>query len=275
MVGPTAQLAALTCHLNARRQGIAAPRFFPDNTTCRFCESVQFLYPKRGWFRRKVRWEVVAGTPDDWLGSIVDGRFSRAVLVHRAVDDPLFSDRLSAGMIGGGGRWLLLIQRGELSDCWESGWEVGNREAADQRIWRVQYARVAERVSVTSDHESVEELTNRLTDTLNEIEAFARGQNLGGFADCFLKAQACLTTDDPLALVYHRDLAPPGILTLPAARLLACCQAGWVFGGMGSWNDLGFDGNDQTVYETLSDRLFSLMNQAICAGVNETAGLLK
>jgi hypothetical protein len=55
-------------------------------------------------------------------------------------------------------------------------------------------------------------------------------------------------------------------------NLLASAQAAWVFGGMGSWNDLGFDGNDQQEYTALSDELFLLLNQAIGATVNTTSG---
>ena len=42
----------------------------------------------------------------------------------------------------------------------------------------------------------------------------------------------------------------------PRAR---ACEAAWVFGGMGSWNDLGFQGEDQQTYERLSHRLFQLV----------------
>jgi hypothetical protein len=61
-------------------------------------------------------------------------------------------------------------------------------------------------------------------------------------------------------------------MPLEAKQLLASAQAAWVFGGMGSWNDLGFDGNDQQEYTALSDELFLLLNQAIGATVNTTSG---
>jgi hypothetical protein len=40
---------------------------------------------------------------------------------------------------------------------------------------------------------------------------------------------------------------------------------------MGSWNDLGFQGDLQQKYDSLSDRLFVLSNEAICAAVNDGA----
>lgn len=61
-------------------------------------------------------------------------------------------------------------------------------------------------------------------------------------------------------------------MPLEAKQLLAAAQAAWVFGGMGSWNDLGFDGNDQQEYNELSDKLFSLLNQAVSNATNAASG---
>jgi hypothetical protein len=61
-------------------------------------------------------------------------------------------------------------------------------------------------------------------------------------------------------------------MPLEAKQLLASAQAAWVFGGMGSWNDLGFDGSDQQEYTALSDELFLLLNQALGVTVNTTSG---
>jgi hypothetical protein len=40
---------------------------------------------------------------------------------------------------------------------------------------------------------------------------------------------------------------------------------------MGSWNDLGFDGQDQQEYDELSNDLFFLLIAAICSPVNASA----
>jgi hypothetical protein len=62
-------------------------------------------------------------------------------------------------------------------------------------------------------------------------------------------------------------------MPLEAKQLLGAVQAAWVFGGMGSWNDLGFDGDDQQEYDKLSIELFLLLNQAICSAINTTSGV--
>jgi hypothetical protein len=106
---------------------------------------------------------------------------------------------------------------------------------------------------------------------LNEIEAFARRLQRNAFAECFAKARLCLSADDPLALTFHKDFAPPGILPHNAAQMLAACQAAWVFGGMGSWNDQIFEGQDGKEYDRLSAALFGLLNESICAAANASA----
>jgi hypothetical protein len=43
---------------------------------------------------------------------------------------------------------------------------------------------------------------------------------------------------------------------------------------MGSWNDMGFQGQDQVRYEKLSGELFALLNDAIIVSTNSTAAHL-
>jgi hypothetical protein len=176
---------------------------------------------------------------------------------------------MSAGFVGGGGRWLLANTADGRKDLYESAWEVGNREAADRRIWRVRYRLLTENSELRSPKlQTVEALSLALEAALSDILEFADEHRLEGFAVYFRDAVRCLSSEDPFAFVHHKDLAPAGILDLSAKRLLAACQAAWVFGGMGSWNDLGFEGAEKTRYERLSDALFGLLNEGICASVN-------
>lgn len=53
-----------------------------------------------------------------------------------------------------------------------------------------------------------------------------------------------------------------------ATCLLDACQSAWVFGGMGSWNDLAFDGAAQVEYEQVSERLFHTVVDVIQTAAN-------
>lgn len=179
---------------------------------------------------------------------------------------------MSAGFVGGGGRWLLAVAHGKGMDCWEASWDVGDQNAPDQRIWRVRYGLVGENAAIAPPRQRpLEEITSDLRTTLSTIRSFAEEHDLRGFAEAFGRAEACLSDADPFARVYHKDLAPPGLLGPQEARVLACSQAAWVFGGMGSWNDMGFEGDEQARYDRLSNDLFCLLNEAISAATNTTA----
>ena len=63
---------------------------------------------------------------------------------------------------------------------------------------------------------------------------------------------------------------PAEVCSIEANAILDACQSCWVFAGMGSWNDMGFDGDDQKIYEEVSERLFQSATGAIVAATNST-----
>ena len=67
------------------------------------------------------------------------------------------------------------------------------------------------------------------------------------------------------------DFAPESILPAEARQLLAAVHWSWVFGGMGSWNDLLFEGEDQKTYDRISERLFQAVNAAIEQAASDAA----
>jgi hypothetical protein len=274
MTGPTAQLVALACHVNARTKNLAAPSFFPNNSTCQFCEFIHFIRRPRTWLGRIRGWDIVADSPESWFASEdVQGR--EAFVLHGPSRDPRFSDRMTAVFVGGGGRWLLAL-RDALSDggralLWEAGWEVGDRKSPDRRLWRVRYALIGEDPAFSLPQgRTLDATVDSLRLALADVRTFAQEHNLE-WAKEFASAEQCLDSDDPRSLVYHKDLSPPGLLSLAAERVLACCQRAWVFGGMGSWNDLAFAGAEQERYDRVSDQLFRVVNDAICAAANSAA----
>lgn len=271
MVGPTAQLVALASLINTRARGILVPTMFPDHSTCQFNEYVHFLRQQRAWMLGKRTWKTVARSPDEWINAVFKSGGRAARVVYRPIGIDWLSARMSAGFVGGGGEWSLLVMHGRKCDRWQAQWRVGNQAASDRRIWQARYLLVAAGEPIPPTDRPSAEVLEDLKETLAEIEAFARRNRIDGFADEFRIAQECANSEDPLSLVYHKDLSPVGTVGLDGLRLLAACQKAWVFGGMGSWNDISFSGATQQEHERLSDALFGLVNEGICSGANDGA----
>ena len=269
MNGPIAQIIALACHGNASLRGVAKrTEFFPDNSTCRFCNRVDFVRLRRGLLGRRVKEICVADTPDEWFRLLREQRVTGLWLDYSASGDRI-DDRMSAGFVGGGGRWSINVESDSASR-WLARWDVWNQDAPERRIWRVTYGRVEEgRRAQSHDSPDLGLARDRFDEALGQIAAFARRHHCDGFAGCFESAHGILSASAECD-VYHRDLAPEGFLAPAAERILAACQKAWVFGGMGSWNDLSFDGEAQDEYERVSDLLFKAVTSAIVAAANSS-----
>ena len=112
----------------------------------------------------------------------------------------------------------------------------------------------------------IREATQTLREVLTVARAFA-AINLAGFVDFFDHALAAIDGQEP-APSFYDDLLPTSYP--PSAQLLiAACAHAWVFGGMGSWNDVGF--SDEALnrqHSDLSRRLWQAVTSAVVAAVN-------
>jgi hypothetical protein len=262
MTGPVAQMVALTCHGNAFLRGAQVPQFFPANSTCQFCEFIKFAGFHKS-FLGKMEEVNVAETPEAWISGLHERQAMAIRLWRTPQNQPDAPDRMLAGFIGGGGQWTIeLVQRNGQSEFWMSRWLVGDKNAPERRIWRVTYGLVGNGGTKTDNRRSLEAIRADFKASLEAIHSFAQAQALSGFANCFANGLKAL--DDPEAdLGYHKDLAVPGKISPEAASLLKAAMCAWVFGGMGSWNDMSFKGAAQGEYSQVSERLFSVLNGAI------------
>jgi hypothetical protein len=263
---PIAQFVALTCHANAFLQGRSVPRFFPTNSTCTFCDWVKFFGVSKSLFG-KIRQEVASG-PDAWFAYLKAANTSSIHLSRRPQNHPI-SDRMwTAGFVVGAGTWAMeAAQPNGKHAVWVSQWEVWNQNAPDRRIWRVSYGRVSE-IRPTAAVADLEALAGRFRAALADIHRFSESQKCGGFTACFSEAIETLDSGGEKRHGYHQDLAPDGCLSSLALGLLDACQSAWVFGSMGSWNDMAFAGEAQVEYDRTSQQLFLTLNDAIQAAAN-------
>lgn len=242
--------------------------FWPRSNLFKFCKSVRFAQlhdvPEQ---RAEARYAI---DPPAWFARLREEDI-RGFLVHHLSYNPKdFPDRMTAGFAGGGGRWLLEAAGESGSGVWEAKWEVGDKDDPDQNIWKVTYGRIAENGPhlVRADR-APDAVAADLRPALADIAAFAARMAQSDFARCFERGLATLGSAAPLKGTFYEEFNAT-LLAFPARRLLGACIHAHVFGAMGSWNDVYFEGEDQALYETLSQRLFNLVNEAITSAANST-----
>ncbi len=271
MQGTIAQIITLVLHGNAFLQtGQLDPDFFPKNSAFTFCEYVRFVEPNKSGNREDEA--ILAKNPENWFKELKASGVYSLRLIYSSQNNQDISDRMSVGFIGGGGRWLIEALHPSGADYWEARWEVGNQDHPEKLIWQVAYGRIAQTSEPSQlSIRAAAVVKQELLSTLVEIEAFANKHQQYGFAKAFKLGQSALESKSPHADSYHKDISPSGFLNLESSQLLAASQAAWVFGGMGSWNDMGFSGKEQETYESLSDSLYRLLNEAFIVASNSAA----
>lgn len=268
MNGPLAQIVALTIYGNAVLAGHSIPKFFPDNSTCKFCNEIAFAELGKSLLG-KAKESRVAASPDEWF-SYLRKKGARGVrLLRKAQNDPRIPDRMSAGFVGGGGTWMIeVILEGGRSEYWVARWEVWNQNAPEQRIWRVTYGRVDQKPTTNSPAPNLGQHRARFLKRLQAIRNFSAREKSDPFTASFDQALDTMSARDLKLHGYHRDLSPAGFLQTDAVVVLDAAQSSYVFGGMGSWNDMGFEKETQKEYERVSEDLFEELNEVIIAATN-------
>jgi hypothetical protein len=209
-------------------------------------------------------------SPEQWFDDLKNRKATRIGVRWVSGKEPSAPDRMLAGFVGGGGTWTLQVQLTDgIFEQWIARWEVDeSRRKKDNKIWKVTYKRAyAGRDSLRVA--SLAEAQTQLKQALTEIHAFASRKDAKPFTAMFAKALAALN-EEAGAEGYHRDLYPGRNGSRSAAAILQAAQHAWVFGGMGSWNDLGFDGADAKVYERVSEQLYQALVGAIPAAVEDS-----
>ncbi|MCL1039155.1 hypothetical protein L2750_18695 [Shewanella submarina] len=263
MNGSLDQLLSLVSHGNAFLNGQALDNYFPDDMNFRFCESVRFMELERC----NKDWKEWEHSPDPllWFKKMNEegARCFRARYLQG--QDENMPDHMSVIYTGGGGRWLIEVVKPEGSDFWEANWETGNRDDPQQKIWRVKYGRILKQVHrLEQPLPDEDQLTISFRQVLTDIKALADKHNEKGFSNCFNQALKCLDGDLPRQ--YKTTKLDKSNMSKVSQNLMAAARSAWVFGGMGSWNDMYFA--HEAEYEALTGTLYQHIVTAFLIGVN-------
>lgn len=266
-----AQIISLTSYGNEFiRTGKVDENYFPGSTVFQYCNLVDFRDFKKGFFFSKKTESVSAKNPLDWFRLLKKEGCVKLRLYYRPAEKNDFGpEYILAGFAGGAGTWLIETNFGGYSHYWQKCWQVTRKDAPDNKIWGVNYARVVQKFSPKNQQVNVEETKSKLAKTINELIDFCIQRDLKIWLDTFQKADKILSDPTPNKLYYHQDLLVSKNYSLTAQQLLFAAGTSWVFGGMGWWNDMGFsESKVQENYLRLSQQLYEQLLQSILATSN-------
>lgn len=265
---PILRALAMVTVGNAALAGRDVAGFYPADPIFRYTESLDFMSP-----REAGSLVHVASGPADWFAKLKK-RSCRGLRLYNA---PMqqdqkrghVEDRLLVGMVGGGPRWLIEAVYPEHSELWEGFDRIGNKNAADKKRWMSAYVLIGESASGETTEASIRAASIDLRDALLMAEAVSRQISGAPFADVFVGARDAL---DGRAqdLAYPLDFLRYAQLKPEAERLLKAAGRGWVFGAMGSWNDISVDATLRPRYESASKALFSALQRSVVVIANST-----
>jgi hypothetical protein len=264
MNGELAQLVALVAHTKlALSPSEAAERLTLENSTFRFVHALQFEETRRLFgIARTAR---VASSPDEWCDHLrrigVDSVELSIWSRHGRFADHVLS------ALSGGGHWGISTTRAASTSLWIARWTPDHPRDPQRRIWSVSY-RESLAAAVTPIRSNPGDAADRLRQALRRAGDLAGDLELAVWADCFAEAELRLTAE-PVRYEFHPDMLPRAGYGIASRRLLAACEKAWVFGGMGSWNDLGFQEPAVAArYHSVTTELYGAVTSGIASAVN-------
>lgn len=268
MQGPIENALMLVAAGNAYLAGRDIADFWPGADTFRYVGLCEFRTPPATG-NDADEYPLRAADPLAWFQSLKP--WSTGLRLHHSpglrgpnqkIDAP---DRMLVGFVGGGARWLIEAVGRERSELWEGFHRFGDR--TDAKPWQCTHILQGEMDRAEMEPQAFEPAVAELRAALVEIGAFARTEQLDSFAGCFARGLALLTSGEPEPRDWLDRLMRHAGFDRQQASVLQAINHAWVFGGMGSWNDLGLDGEP---YDGLSDRLYIALNDCIAGLANST-----
>lgn len=240
--------------------GAEAPELLDSNSSFQYVNRVDFDLPQTRLLSRRGS---VVGTRN-WLGELRRSGSGQILVVAEAESAGPLPNHI-ASAFSNGVRWGLLTT-GPRSQLWFADWQVSDPQAKDSRIWAVTASRVRAN-GAAARRPDVPRASETLATRLASISEFAARQGFDDWQPWFERASSMLTDPDP-APRYHADMIPPS-RPLEQRQLAAAAIEAWVFGGMGSWNDVWLpDEHDRADYDWQTESLYVAVVDALLAVAN-------
>lgn len=265
MTGILAQTITLTSYGNEYLENGKLNDFYPQNSSFEHCHSVEFKEMNKKYFLSKKTEIVCAENPVEWFELLKKEGCKKLRLFYQSEKE---DDHKLAGFVGGGGNFFIECIFENYSDFWINNWNYD--ENLDAKPWKVFYGKAVSKQPTRNQQYNLVEIRTKLKRVLEEITEFAFKETTENWGDIFEKSKNTLESDKPESEFYHNDLIVQNNYELENRQLLMSASKSFVFGGMGSWNDMWFE-NEETEkkYNELSTELYGMMMKTIVGTINK------
>ena len=244
--------------------------FYPGNSSFLFCKKVDFKNLKRKFLASSFREETIADGPQKWFDLLKNDNCRKLRLyIPDSIPSSSRSVRRFDNHHWGDGNWFIEAVYDDHSSYWQSRWTNSTHVSASRRDWTVSYGRPIESDKTTNARKNPDKAAADLEKILMLTALFSEKAGLNYWAGTFRGALKTLNHTTPGIGYAFYDMAVLKNYSLRSLQLLYAASAAWVFGGRDSWSDLGFDDKEErSVYNDLSGKLYSAVNEGIEAAIN-------
>ena len=205
--------------------------------------------------------DLIAKNPNDWFKYLKKNDFSRLYLSYDLSQNQRLKDHIIATNFGGGHHWHILAQKEATIDIWTN---IQKSEAGEN----MNYYLLTNKSPIIEEVKfPTLEITKKfLKEILNDLIQFTKVNKLTNWMVVFQGAIDYLSYNKPDDF-FDQSIMPPDCLSLEALQIIAACDKAWVFGGMGSWNDV-VQVNDYDLYNRLTANLYDTLCKSFVAAIN-------
>jgi hypothetical protein len=245
-------------HLQNRSDEFNLDRMIADN-----CYRIDFIDRPTDEIAGSAK--VIAQDVERWFKYLKKNDAVKLRLHYHTASISDMPDHISTAFVGGGSHWLIEVQFENHSDLYLSEWIPSDDWQLDTR--KTHYVRFETSIPHLEEILTpVDQARKELGDLLRDLSEFAaKFEHSASWADYFDNSRKTLNDFEHQS---SDDFLPAGIYSKEAHHLIQAGFGSWCFGGMGSWNDLSFSGEDQKRYHQLSEKLYTTLCGSLVAGVN-------
>ena len=264
MNGEWAQIISLVAHGNLFLNGASVD--LSANSTFQYVASVKFARYKSNQDKQGLE---VANSVSNWfsfLRSVKATRLWNIAFAWQRQDLPEYV----AVAFSGAAPTAIQVDLPNGFELWYPLWKTGGH---DKKPWLVEYRSLMFPNSQAIPVLKLSLVKNQLKQAVSQAEKFAKRSdvNASDWATWFTKSLELLDSAMPTA-PFHPDMLPASGFDLEARQVLASAAQAFVFGGMGSWNDLVFEKPEiNKEYERITEELYEAVKIALVMASNSFA----